>query len=136
MVVVAVLGTFTTQHEVSTPDAIPVFLSFFTIIFWTWCSQTAYDMRFQSNDAMHRFFKFVQVCLFIYNGASSGNWNPGMIEIWNDSLDDGDYGARLAKHQDALRSWLTVVVAFAVSRGLLILQYVICKLSGCASLTI
>lgn len=85
-------------------------------------------MRFQGDDALNRFFKFLQVILFIYQGASSGNWNPGKIQVWED--EHGmieDYGADLAEHRDALKSWLTVVVAFAVSRGLLAVQYGICE---------
>jgi hypothetical protein len=118
------------QHEIETPTDIPIFLSFFTIIFWTWCSQTAYDMRFQGNDALHRFFKFLQVILFIYQGASSANWNPGKIEVWAQDAERNadDYEAKLASHQDAARSWLTVVLAFAVSRAVLAVQYGICKL--------
>lgn len=118
------------QHEIETPTDIPIFLSFFTIIFWTWCSQTAYDMRFQGDDALHRSFKFLQVILFIYQGASSANWNPGKIEVWAQDAERNaeDYGAKLASHQDAARSWLTVVLAFAVSRGVLAVQYGICKL--------
>lgn len=86
------------QHEIANPAAIPVFLSFFTIIFWTWTSQTAYDMRYQGNDAVNRFFKFIQVGLFIYQGAASGNWNPGRIEVWIDTRPEDLYGAKLAKH--------------------------------------
>jgi hypothetical protein len=86
-------------------------------------------MRFQGDDALHRFFKFFQVILFIYQGASSGNWDPGKIQVWqHDSESDAeDYGAKLASHRDAARSWLTVVVAFAVSRALLAVQYGICE---------
>lgn len=92
---VAVLTIFSTQHELSNPAAIPIFLSFFVIIFWLWVSQTAYDMRYQGNDALNRFFKFLQIGLFIYQGAAGGNWNPGRIDR---ITDDDPYGARSSQH--------------------------------------
>ena len=85
-------------------------------------------MRFQGDDALNRFFKFLQVILFIYQGASSGNWNPGKIQVWED--EHGmieDYGADLAEHRDALKSWFTVVGAFTVSIGLFALHYGRCE---------
>lgn len=53
-------------------------------------------MRFQGNDALNRFFKFLQIGLFMYQGAASGNWNPGKIEV----VGDGDpFGTRASQHR-------------------------------------
>lgn len=68
------------QHELSTPAAIPSFLSFFIIIYWVWVSQTNYDMRYEGNDVLNRFFKFMQIGLFIYQGAASKKWDLEKLE--------------------------------------------------------
>lgn len=33
-----------------------------------------------AEDAVHRFFKFIQICIFLYIGAAGGNWDPGNIQ--------------------------------------------------------
>lgn len=55
-------------------------------------------MRYQGNDALNRFFKFLQIGLFIYQGAASGNWNPGRIEVYTD--DEDTFGARMTQHRE------------------------------------
>ena len=87
---VAVLTVFSTTHELSTPGAIPNFLSyiarsylldectdlsFFVIINWIWTAQVHYDTKYQAEDSFHRIAKGLQITLFIYIGAASGNWN-------------------------------------------------------------
>lgn len=58
-------------------------------------------MRYQGNDALNRMFKFIQVGLFIYQGAASGNWNPARIEVFDD---EDPYGARGTQHGMSLSS--------------------------------
>lgn len=49
---------------------------------------------FLAEDAVHRFFKFIQVCIFLYIGAASGNFDPGNIQTASSS---GLIGADAAK---------------------------------------
>ena len=79
LVVVAVLTDFSTNHELSDPEAISTFLSYFVILAWVWTSQVHYDIRFQAEDIFHRAAKVVQVMVLVYMGAGGGNWNPGEI---------------------------------------------------------
>lgn len=85
--VVAVLTDFSTNHELSDPEAISTFLSYFVILAWAWTSQVHYDIRFQAEDIFHRLAKVVQVMVLVYMGASSGKWNPGSLR-GSDSLEE------------------------------------------------
>jgi hypothetical protein len=96
-----------------------------------------------AEDGVHRFFKFVQVCLFLYIGAASGNWTPGNIQTarssglsGNDAANTGQwytYFSKTSAHklEDAEESFKTVVIAFTLSRAQLAIQYLICTSSGC-----
>lgn len=77
--VVAVLTDFSTNHELSDPQAISGFLSYFVVLAWVWTSQVHYDIRFQAEDIFHRCAKVVQVMSLVYMGAASGNWDPGHV---------------------------------------------------------
>jgi hypothetical protein len=50
------------------------------VISWIWTAQVHYDIRYQSEDVYHRFVKGLQITLFVYIGAASGNWNLGIIQ--------------------------------------------------------
>ncbi|GFZ50996.1 hypothetical protein JCM24511_08754 [Saitozyma sp. JCM 24511] len=80
LVVVAVLSVFSTTHELSSPHTIVNYLLYYIVLYWTWVSQTYYDVRFQAGDLYHYFFKLFQMSTFAYIGAASGNWNPGHIQ--------------------------------------------------------
>ena len=84
---------------------------YFTVIYWVWVSQVFYDIRYEgtptiymiiaiaklrmiADDGVHRFFKFIQVCLFLYIGAASGNWNPGNIRTAGSNGTFGEAAAR------------------------------------------
>jgi hypothetical protein len=51
-----------------------------------------------ADDGVHRFFKFIQVCLFLYIGAASGNWNPGNIRTAGSDGILGEAAARTGKY--------------------------------------
>ncbi|WRT65361.1 uncharacterized protein IL334_002304 [Kwoniella shivajii] len=119
LVVVAVLTVFSTGHEINRPAAIPIFLSFFSIINWIWSSQTHYDIRYQADDGWHTLAKGCQIMTFVFMGAAAGNWNPGLIFY-------GDTGT----YSQANTSFTTVSVAFAVSRAFLAFQYVLSAWNG------
>lgn len=92
LAVVAVLTVFSTTHELATPSSIPTFFSYgtfrvfladhryFVVICWIWTAQIHYDIRYQAEDVYHRFVKGLQITLFLYIGAASGNWNLGLIQ--------------------------------------------------------
>jgi hypothetical protein len=89
--VVAVLTVFSSTHELSSPSAIWIFLSYFTILAWLWTSQVHYDIRYQAEDVFHRCCKVFQIIVLVYMGAASGSWNPGMMM----PLGDGDRRSRV-----------------------------------------
>lgn len=116
----------------STPGDIPIFLSFFVIVFWTWVSQTAYDVRYQANDVLNRFWKFLQILLFLFQGASAGHWAPGRIrqdvpdQLSSRAVSHGEcYERPWLMLGDALQSFFVVGLAFCMSRGLLATQYIV-----------
>jgi len=79
LVIVAVLTVFSSNHEMSSSWSILVYFSYFVIIWWVWCSQVIYDVRFQANDWVHRFFKFLQLGTFIFVGVTSEDFDPSSI---------------------------------------------------------
>ncbi|KAL1408140.1 hypothetical protein Q8F55_004943 [Vanrija albida] len=130
LVVVAVLGVFSTTHELRTAEAIPIFFSYYVIIVGIWTSQVHYDVRYEAEDTFHRFFKALQIVLFVYIGAASGGWNPGkMIQVTDVAETDED-AIRQLLHDQAAESFLTIVLAFAVNRVILFIQYLVVIWSG------
>ncbi|WRT63427.1 uncharacterized protein IL334_000332 [Kwoniella shivajii] len=124
LAVVAVLTIFSTNHELNRPKAIPVFLSYYAIVCWVWTSQIHYDIRYQALDGWHKVAKAVQIMTFVYMGAASGDWNPGMIRIDEPYLaTQSQIGA--SEHRTANESFKTVLAAFIISRGFLACQYTV-----------
>ena len=64
-------------------------------------------------------FKLPQICVFIYQGATSGDWNPAQIQRLDPSTVEG------AEYLDNYRSFNGVVIALVISRGLLTIQFLI-----------
>lgn len=111
------------------------------VISWIWTAQVHYDIRYQAEDVYHRFVKGLQITLFVYIGAASGNWNLGFIQ--DSQTLTGLSGRQLAAYgmpialnaqckseadgeiDAAAESFFTIVLAFIASRGLLIGQYAI-----------
>ncbi|WVF66243.1 hypothetical protein IAT40_000983 [Kwoniella sp. CBS 6097] len=125
LAVVAVLTIFSNNHELNKPSAIPIFLSYYAIISWVWTSQIHYDIRYQAKDGWHRIAKAVQIMTFVYMGAASGNWNPGLITDGETFLADMS-SMDASAHRSANESFMTVLSAFAISRAFLALQTLIC----------
>jgi hypothetical protein len=91
LVVVAVLTVFSSTHELSSPSAIWIFLSYFTILAWLWTSQVHYDVRYQAEDVFHRCCKFLQIGFLVYMGAASGSWNPALLVFDNADKHSREY---------------------------------------------
>lgn len=49
------------------------------MIIWIWVSQVQYDVRYEAEDIFHRLAKCLQIMVFVYMGAASGGWSPGLI---------------------------------------------------------
>ncbi|WOO79101.1 uncharacterized protein LOC62_02G002637 [Vanrija pseudolonga] len=130
LVVVTVLGTFSNTHNVRTPDSIPIFFSFFIIVVCIWVSQIHYDVRYEAEDAFHRIFKALQIIVFMFIGASGGGWNPGRIVKIKDVAGDDSAAQRQLNHDKAAMSFLTITLAFAATRALLAVQYLVVVVSG------
>ncbi|WOO79960.1 uncharacterized protein LOC62_02G003475 [Vanrija pseudolonga] len=119
LVVVAVLSVFSSSHEIQTPAAIPIFFSYYVILVWIWTSQLHYDARYEAEDTFHRALKSLQLMVFVFIGAASGGWSPGKIL----PVEEGAAPAERVEHQRATDSFVTVGIAYAISRGLLLFQY-------------
>ncbi|KAL1409325.1 hypothetical protein Q8F55_003307 [Vanrija albida] len=119
LVVVAVLSVFSSSHEIQTPAAIPVFFSYYVILVWIWTSQLHYDARYEAEDTFHRALKSLQLMVFVFIGAASGGWSPGKLLPY----EEGATPAERVEHQRAKDSFVTVSIAYAISRGLLLFQY-------------
>ncbi|ORY31942.1 hypothetical protein BCR39DRAFT_524717 [Naematelia encephala] len=121
LAVVAVLSVFSSTHELSSKASIPIFLSYFAVLSWLWVSQVYYDIRFQAEDSWHRWVKSLQLVLFVYIGAASGNWSPGMIR--DPSSIPNVSQTLYTSHIAARQSWKTVLIAYIASRVMLAVQY-------------
>ncbi|KZO92555.1 hypothetical protein CALVIDRAFT_540830 [Calocera viscosa TUFC12733] len=119
LVIVAVLSVFSSAHEVSSPQSVLIYFSYFVIIWWVWASQTMYDVHFQANDWLHRIFKCMQLAAFAFVGATSGNFTPFSV-IGNDGLDPESIAA-----DTQADSWKGVAIAYAAGRFILVLQYLL-----------
>ncbi|WWC97372.1 hypothetical protein V866_004251 [Kwoniella sp. B9012] len=129
LAVVAVLTIFSTNHELNQPSAIPVFLSYYAIICWVWTSQVHYDIRYQALDGWHRAAKAIQIMTFVYMGAASGDWNPGLIRNDEDHLATKS-NIRASEHRTANESFKTVLASFVISRVFLACQYLLSAIIG------
>jgi hypothetical protein len=79
-VVVAVLSSFSATHEMGTPAAIPIFLSYFVLLILIWTAQVHYDVRYETEDLIYRIAKVLQIGLLIFMGAAGGGWNPSKLQ--------------------------------------------------------
>lgn len=77
-------------------------------------------MRYQGNDALNRFFKFLQIGLFIYQGAASGNWNPARIQT--DLENEDPFGLRASQH-----GTYAFLRNLATDRWLISIQRMLCR---------
>jgi hypothetical protein len=85
-----------------------------------------------ADDTIHLFWKFCQICVFIYVGAASSNWSLSTLEFApKNRVDDGNldsFDIRISS-EEAQDAFKTVVSAYLASRAVLTLQYLICEFS-------
>jgi len=71
---------------------------YYAVITWIWTSQVHYDVLYETEDTFHRIAKLLQIMVFVYMGAASGGWSPGII-VWPEHVkglserDQVSYGA-------------------------------------------
>jgi hypothetical protein len=58
------------------------------ILAWIWSAQTHYDTRFQAEDSLHRLAKGLQITVFLYIGAASGNWDLSLMLLPSSGAED------------------------------------------------
>jgi hypothetical protein len=114
------------------------------IIQWIWATQTLYDVRFQAEDVVHRIYKAAQIYVYVYIGAASGNWELAKLrdpdsfpetklndyEVRGESCGFRPWFTIVDPPVLASESYTTVLIAFLLSRVLLITQYAICGYSS------
>ncbi|KZO93458.1 hypothetical protein CALVIDRAFT_539902 [Calocera viscosa TUFC12733] len=114
----SVLSVFGNTHEILNGPSIIAYFSYFIIIWWVWASQVVYDCRFQSNDWMHRLFKFLELGAFTYIGVFAQLFDPAVIV----APADLSTPAEVAQYESA-NAWKGAAIAYALSRLLLAAQY-------------
>lgn len=116
---------------------------YYIILVWIWTTQIHYDVRYEAEDAVHRFMKLVQIALMVLIGAASGGWNPmGSYDIdYYQVAYPNTPTQDLVKYSglcctcwvpttdpladQAWESFFTITIAFAVTRALLAIQYLV-----------
>ncbi|KLT41477.1 hypothetical protein CC85DRAFT_286387, partial [Cutaneotrichosporon oleaginosum] len=123
----AILSAFNGSHELQTPGEMPSYFGYYVMIVSIWTTQLHYDMRYEGDDAVHRLLKPLHLVLFVYIGAASGGWDLAKIRL-------PQYGATSSSdavdHDLAADSFLTVAIAVALHRGLLVAQYIMVIVLG------
>jgi len=69
---VANLSIFTHAHQILDMNGMLIYIGWFAVLWWSWCSQTMYGVRFDSDDLLHRFWKFLELCALALFAGNSG----------------------------------------------------------------
>ncbi len=101
--------------------------SYYVVIVSIWTTQLHYDMRYEADDAVHRLLKPLHLVLFVYIGAASGGWDLKRIVLPQYGLMSS---ADAVEHDLASDSFLTVAIAVALHRALLVAQYIMVVVQG------
>lgn len=107
-------------HQLASPPQVAD-SSYYAVIVSIWTTQLHYDIRYEGDDAVHRLLKPLHLVLFVYIGAASGGWDLSRV-VWP------QYGkmssTEAVEHDLAGNSFLTVAIAVALHRALLVAQYI------------
>ncbi|KAI5450870.1 hypothetical protein NCC49_002611 [Naganishia albida] len=120
LIFVAILGTFSTTHELTNAAALLRFFTFFVLLWWSWLAQVTYDIRFETDDLLHRLFKLLQLCGLAYLGAAAGGWN-----IKHLTTPSNIFAENVGDNYTAHNSLVTVMSAYIFLRFLLAIQYAV-----------
>ena len=81
----ASLSAYANAREASDASDIVNLIAYFTIIWWTWCSQTLFDIRFRDKPKTEQVFKFFQLMLLIGYGICSSKFSLYHTDLNSDS---------------------------------------------------
>ncbi|KAM0335007.1 hypothetical protein ACHAQA_000041 [Verticillium albo-atrum] len=73
---IANLETFTDNHSVSNVNALVAYISFFSIIWFTWFQITLHDVRFSLDSGYERVCKLVQFLIFVGFALVGSSFDP------------------------------------------------------------
>lgn len=78
---IAILSSFTQQHPLSSWSTLANFFGFFVLLWWGWYAQIHYDVHFETEDAVHRLFKLLQLLGLGFLAGATGGWDLGKVGI-------------------------------------------------------
>lgn len=122
---------FTRESNFGSGIQIGSYVVFFTILWSVWVSQAFYDVRYGSQDRMSWFFGFLNLLVYGYIAASSGNFDVsfGLYPELEENLNVPQYVERIGEATEdpsaIRRSLLAASAVYAISRFLLLIQYII-----------
>lgn len=143
----ATLTAFTEIHSIGDWKTLLDFFGFFVLLWWSWFGQVNYDIHFETEDLVHRFFKLVQICGLGYLAGATGGWDLAKVSglslrrktrriLRNSEFqirqDEDVFADDAGDRYQAHTSFVTVASAYAGLRAILIVQYIMgmCKTSS------
>ncbi|CUA74339.1 Serine/threonine-protein kinase TEL1 [Rhizoctonia solani] len=113
------------------------YATFFALVWWMWVSQVSYDIRFYSNDWVHRICVFLQLCVFgvlaaftskfdvtAFIGSDDSDPAQAALDNFNGVSQDQQAANNLAAQRVPEVSFFGIALVVGISRVLLCLQYV------------
>ncbi|CAE7226255.1 unnamed protein product [Rhizoctonia solani] len=130
-------SNLTQNNAISEGKELLSYAAFFALVWWMWVSQVSYDIRFYSNDWVHRICVFLQLCVFGTLAAFTSKFDiTAFLGSNNDDLAqralDAFKGTSLAQQEANERaaqripeiSFLGIALVVGASRVLLCIQYI------------
>ena len=127
---VASLLTFTLQHTIVAPLSIVTYVGFFTIIWWVWSSQSFYDVRFETQDVVHRIYKLFQLSVLAFLASYSARFDIFISLPIDSHTVDSHAGTDLTLlpvelAEDGINAFRGIFMTLFVSRIILASQYLL-----------
>lgn len=113
----ASLSTFSRIRELASIRDLIDLGAFFTILWWTWTSQTLFDVRFARCQKNDKLIKFLALSIMIGYGVFEGEFSLFVTEL------EPHDGAFVQKRTGPRDSAIAISVLFILSRLQLALQY-------------
>ncbi|CAE7231367.1 unnamed protein product [Rhizoctonia solani] len=130
-------STLTQNNVISGGEESLSYATFFALVWWMWISQVSYDIRFYSNDWVHRVCVFLQLCVFgalaaftskfdvtAFVGSDDRDPAQKALDTFNGvSLDQQAANNYVAQRVPEV-SFFGIALVVGISRVLLCLQYI------------
>ncbi|EUC64527.1 low temperature requirement protein LtrA [Rhizoctonia solani AG-3 Rhs1AP] len=130
-------STLTQNNVISGGEESISYATFFALVWWMWISQVSYDIRFYSNDWMHRICVFLQLCVFgalaaftskfdvtAFVGSDDRDPAQTALDNFNGVSQDQQMANNLVAQRIPEISFFGIALVVGISRVLLCLQYV------------